>query len=206
MELFDAGWAHSVAHGVGRGDAAAPPVPLSSWLGYGFDRAKLSASMLKLFERRAEAAVAELAEGARGEPFVVKDPRLCLTLPLWRPLLPNMQCVIMYRDPQELVDSMVGLSDVLDDGSGAIARALASSPANATLGSSRGATGGGGGLETYARALAIVSAAPTRGGAAKSKEFATDERLRAGLKSGVMEVVEQVRPRAVLRVPTSQCV
>ena len=206
QELFDAGWAHSVAHGVGRGDAAAPPVPLSSWLGYGFDRAKLSASMLKLFERRAEAAVAELAEGARGEPFVVKDPRLCLTLPLWRPLLPNMQCVIMYRDPQELVDSMVGLSDVLDDGSGAIARALASSPANATLGSSRGATGGGGGLETYARALAIVSASPTRGGAAKSKEFATDERLRAGLKSGVMEVVEQVRPRAVLRVPTSQCV
>jgi hypothetical protein len=41
------------------------------------------------------------------EPWVWKDPRLCLTLPFWRPLLPAPACVVLVlRDPSEIAASL----------------------------------------------------------------------------------------------------
>lgn len=41
-------------------------------------------------------------------PLVLKDPRLCLTLPLWRRALPNEPvAVLVYRDPMEVALSLL---------------------------------------------------------------------------------------------------
>ncbi len=39
-------------------------------------------------------------------PWVIKDPRLCLTLPYWRELLEVPVAVIVYRDPLEVAVSL----------------------------------------------------------------------------------------------------
>jgi hypothetical protein len=39
-------------------------------------------------------------------PWVIKDPRLCLLFPLWRPLLERPVCVLIYRDPLEVARSL----------------------------------------------------------------------------------------------------
>lgn len=39
-------------------------------------------------------------------PFVWKDPRLCITLPLWRPLLPIRGFVLAARHPAAVADSL----------------------------------------------------------------------------------------------------
>lgn len=39
-------------------------------------------------------------------PWVIKEPRLCLTLPCWLPLLDNPIAIIMYRDPLEIAQSL----------------------------------------------------------------------------------------------------
>jgi hypothetical protein len=39
-------------------------------------------------------------------PWVVKDPRLCLTLPYWKRLLEVPVCVIVHRDPLEIAESL----------------------------------------------------------------------------------------------------
>jgi len=39
-------------------------------------------------------------------PWVMKDPRLCLTLPCWIPLLDAPVAVLIYRDPLEIVRSL----------------------------------------------------------------------------------------------------
>jgi hypothetical protein len=39
-------------------------------------------------------------------PFVWKDPRLCITLPLWRPLLPIRGFVVAARDPGGVAASL----------------------------------------------------------------------------------------------------
>lgn len=44
--------------------------------------------------------------GAHGHPLALKDPRLCLVLPLWLELLPNAACVIAVRDPREIAASI----------------------------------------------------------------------------------------------------
>lgn len=43
-------------------------------------------------EQRAKALVAR-------RPFCFKDPRLCFTLPAWRPLAPDARLVCVFRDP-----------------------------------------------------------------------------------------------------------
>src|SRR5882724_5252608 len=43
---------------------------------------------------------------AAGKPWLVKDPRLCLLLPQWLPLLDDAACVIVVRDPREIAASM----------------------------------------------------------------------------------------------------
>lgn len=39
-------------------------------------------------------------------PWVMKDPRLCATLPVWRPYLEIPVCVMVYRDPLEIARSL----------------------------------------------------------------------------------------------------
>ena len=39
-------------------------------------------------------------------PWVLKDPRLCLTLPWWMPLLEVPVAVLLYRDPLEITRSL----------------------------------------------------------------------------------------------------
>lgn len=39
-------------------------------------------------------------------PWFIKDPRMCLTLPAWRPLLEAPVAVIVYRDPLEIAVSL----------------------------------------------------------------------------------------------------
>lgn len=65
-------------------------------------------------ERLEPTTRAELADAARGliaaldahRPWAVKDPRLCLTFPLWRPLLERPVCVLVQRDPLEVARSL----------------------------------------------------------------------------------------------------
>jgi hypothetical protein len=56
----------------------------------------------------------EIAEAMRSivldldafRPWVMKDPRLCLTLPYWTPLLEAPVAVLLYRDPLEIARSL----------------------------------------------------------------------------------------------------
>jgi GT2 family glycosyltransferase len=41
-----------------------------------------------------------------GATWLVKDPRLCLLLPLWLPLTEGAACVVVVRDPREIAASM----------------------------------------------------------------------------------------------------
>lgn len=44
----------------------------------------------------------------RRQPFCYKDPRFSVTLPFWRPHLPDdTQFLVVYRDPDRTVDSML---------------------------------------------------------------------------------------------------
>ncbi len=40
------------------------------------------------------------------ESWGFKDPRTCLTIDLWLPLLPNPQFVVCYRDPMDIAKSL----------------------------------------------------------------------------------------------------
>ncbi len=52
---------------------------------------------------RGRALVAELD---RHRPWVIKDPRLCVLLPFWRPLLERPVCVLTHRDPLAIARSL----------------------------------------------------------------------------------------------------
>lgn len=49
-------------------------------------------------------AILETLEPHR--PWAIKDPRLCLVLPLWRDLLTAPVCIVVYRNPLEVADSL----------------------------------------------------------------------------------------------------
>lgn len=59
----------------------------------------------ELAEMRRQAASIIYQLDAR-RPWVLKDPRLCLTLPFWRPLLEVPVCVLPYRPPLEIAKSL----------------------------------------------------------------------------------------------------
>lgn len=61
---------------------------------------------LEGFERRAREIVASLDAAAAGRPWAVKDPRLCLTFPLWRRVLVAPICVIVERSPLSVARSL----------------------------------------------------------------------------------------------------
>lgn len=56
-----------------------------------------------LFEARARPVAGELAAH---QVSVLKDPRMCLTFGLWRPLLPNPVCLLALRNPMEVAHSL----------------------------------------------------------------------------------------------------
>lgn len=50
--------------------------------------------------------------GGAGTPWLWKDPRLCLTLPLWRAVLDDVVIVMMTREPGPVVRSLVARDGV----------------------------------------------------------------------------------------------
>lgn len=57
------------------------------------------------FPGGAETVVSEVA-GDRSQPFFLKDPRLCLTWPLWRTVLPDAHTTFVYRAPLSVARSL----------------------------------------------------------------------------------------------------
>lgn len=75
-----------------------------TWFDLGqFDPARLIHPALDRFRVRVRQITSELD---RHRPWVLKDPRLCLTLPLWLPWLDAPVCVIPYRSPLEIARSI----------------------------------------------------------------------------------------------------
>jgi hypothetical protein len=59
------------------------------------------------FDEERREAVRWFTSTASGRPLVLKDPRLCLTLPLWRTALPaRLGAVLVLRDPLEVARSL----------------------------------------------------------------------------------------------------
>lgn len=64
---------------------------------------KLSASFLGEFDARAREIIAAYPAGS---PWFIKDPRMCITLPLWEKHLENPVYLFVYRDPVEISRSL----------------------------------------------------------------------------------------------------
>lgn len=75
----------------------------SWWNLAGFDCSRLPEQAVEAFEVDAANILADL-ESHR--PWVAKDPRFCLLLPLWLRLLDRPVCVLVYRDPVEIALSL----------------------------------------------------------------------------------------------------
>ena len=66
----------------------------------------------KIGELRSQAGELVTSTFAR-PPIVMKDPRLCLTLPLWRSVLTSEPiAVLVYRGPMEVALSLQGATTV----------------------------------------------------------------------------------------------
>ena len=81
-------------------------------IGYGADiPARRQRWLARLpLDARPEAAPAErerIRALVRQTPFCFKDPRFCYTLHLWRREVPNARCLCVFRDPREVVASML---------------------------------------------------------------------------------------------------
>lgn len=77
------------------GDTYAPPPPVRGWA----DDAK--------FDSLRREASQWFASTYDGRPVVLKDPRLCVTLPLWRSALPGrLPTIFVLRDPLEVARSL----------------------------------------------------------------------------------------------------
>jgi GT2 family glycosyltransferase len=70
----------------------------------GLDADSVSSAADSDADVRIEAFIARFE--AKDRPCVIKDPRLCLTLPRWLPRLKNPVCVVVVRDPREVAASM----------------------------------------------------------------------------------------------------
>jgi len=79
------------------GTWSAPPCPAAGWE---------KSHDTKMVELRSQAA--KLAESTFAPlPVVMKDPRLCLTLPLWRAVMTSEPvAVLVFRDPLEVAHSL----------------------------------------------------------------------------------------------------
>ena len=83
------------------GDTYAPPPPAVGW-----------EDDPKFGSLRAEAAE-WFASTHDGEPVVLKDPRLCITLPLWKSALPGeVATLFVLRDPLEVAHSLLARDEL----------------------------------------------------------------------------------------------
>jgi len=80
----------------------------------GFDPASVPAEAMRLFEARARAIVANINPF---ETWVIKDPRLCILFPLWRPMLERPLCIVAHRNPIDVAHSLLARDGIpLDRG------------------------------------------------------------------------------------------
>jgi hypothetical protein len=70
----------------------------------GFDTTHLGTAAITSLTTRLREIIAKLKRN--GRPWLVKDPRLCLLLPVWLPIVADAACVVIVRDPREIADSM----------------------------------------------------------------------------------------------------
>lgn len=68
-----------------------------------FDRTRLGDERLATLRRRALDFLIDLD---RSRPWAVKDPRMCLLMPFWRPMLEVPVCVLVNRNPVEVAASL----------------------------------------------------------------------------------------------------
>ncbi len=68
-----------------------------------FDRTRLGDERLATLRRRALDFLIDLD---RSRPWAVKDPRMCLLMPFWRPMLEVPVCVVVNRNPVEVAGSL----------------------------------------------------------------------------------------------------
>lgn len=71
----------------------------------GFDTAQVDAAAATVLSEQIAQTIARLC--ARGSPWLVKDPRLCLLLPWWLDQAPDAACVVVVRDPREITASLI---------------------------------------------------------------------------------------------------
>ena len=65
------------------------------------------------FDGRAARGDAVVHVASAGRPLVLKDPRLCLTLPLWRSAIPaRLGAVLVLRDPEDVARSLQARDDM----------------------------------------------------------------------------------------------
>jgi GT2 family glycosyltransferase len=70
----------------------------------GFDPGAIDPAARQFFVAQIAAIMSRIDTG--GRPWLLKDPRLCLLLPLWRELLERPAYVVVVRDPSEIAASM----------------------------------------------------------------------------------------------------
>jgi len=69
----------------------------------GFDPARVGRRTMAMFRQRANEIVGELN---RHGQWGVKEPRMCVALPLWTPLLDRPACVFVIRHPADVARSL----------------------------------------------------------------------------------------------------
>jgi len=69
----------------------------------GFDVDRIPAAAKTRFQAKARRILTELNAH---RPWVIKDPRLCILFPLWRPLLDHPVCILVHRHPLEVAQSL----------------------------------------------------------------------------------------------------
>ncbi len=69
-----------------------------------FDYARVDEAVRRVLRTRLTDLLGAI--DTRGRPLVLKDPRLCVTLPVWLDLLPLAVPVIAVRDPREIASSI----------------------------------------------------------------------------------------------------
>ncbi len=69
-----------------------------------FNIEKISLQEKSQFENQAKKLVADLDNH---RPWMIKDPRFSTTFPLWRPLLTEPICIVVYRSPLQVAQSLL---------------------------------------------------------------------------------------------------
>lgn len=68
-----------------------------------FETTDIPASVIETFENKIKKILLEIDSH---RPWVIKDPRLCLLFPLWKPLLEVPVCLHVHRNPIQIAQSL----------------------------------------------------------------------------------------------------